>query len=245
MGLAYALDFPDGREEFAALWPAGIDAPPAPLTRDLLVARLLAALDKIGPEALLELLESLYRMGIRWATRSGASLSPFVGEGLKLPPPPTSPFAASWHQYAGIMEAEVWAQGDSDPTLRAPLRAIRSGARGSIRHLRATIGPWAGDSPYGPGPVRHGFRDGLEPEEYWIVTERMRRNLQDVDRQQTEMSSAAHRTSGLEHVPADASVLRRAMASRDAAAIFAEAAERGETDPLTDADVRLWVGLRP
>jgi hypothetical protein len=245
MGLAYALDFPEGREEFAALWPAGIDARSAPLTRDLLVARLLAALDKIGPEALLGLLEGLYRMGIGWATRSGASFSPFVGEGLKLPPPPTSDYAASWHQYAGIVEAEIAAQGDADPTLRAPLRAIRCGARGSVSHLRAVIGPWAGESPYGPGPVKHGFRDGLEAEEYWIVTERMRRSLQDIHRQQAEASARGRKAVWVGDAPGEASVLRRAMASRDAAAVFAEAADKGEVDPLVDPEVRLWVGLLP
>jgi hypothetical protein len=245
VGLAYALDFPEGREQFAALWPAGTDAPAAPLTRDLLVARLLAALDAIGPEALLALLEGLYRMGISWATRSGASLSPFVGEGLKLPPAPTAPYAASWYQYAGIVEAEIAAQGDADATLRDPLRAIRAGARGSLRHLRATIGPWAGESPYGVGTVTHGFRDGLEPEEYWIVTERMRRRLQEVDREVVSTALAVRAAAGVESASVGASVLRRAMASRDAAAVFAEAADKGETDPLTDPDVRLWVGLRP
>jgi hypothetical protein len=245
MGLAYALDFPEGREEFAALWPDGVDAPPAPLTRDLLVARLLAALDRIGPEALLGLLDGLYLMGIAWATRSGASFSPFVGEGLKLPPPPTSDYAASWHQYAAIVEAEIAAQGDSDATLRAPLRAVRCGARGSISHLRAVIGPWAGDSPYGPGPVKRGFRDGLEPEEYWVVMERMRRSLQDINRQQAEASARGHEAAWVGDSPGDGSVLRRAITSRDAAAVFAEAAERGEADPLTDPDVRLWVGLLP
>ena len=245
MGLAYALDFPEGYEEFAALWPDGVDAPSAPLTRDLLVARLLAALDKIGPEALLELLEGLYRMGIAWATQSGASFSPFVGEGLKLPPPPTSDYAASWHQYAGIVEAGIAAQAESDPTLRAPLRAIRCGVRGSISHLRAVIGPWAGESPYGPGPVKHGFRDGLEPDEYWILTERMRERLLDIDRQVQDTGRYIREAAGVESASGAASVLTRAMASRDAASVFAEAAERGEADPLTDPDVRLWVGLLP
>ena len=245
MGLAYAQEFPEGREEFAALWPADCDQPPAPLTRDLLVARLLAALDKIGPEALLGLLEGLYRMGISWATRSGASLSPFVGEGLKLPPPPTVPFAPSWHQYAGIVEAEICAQGESDPTLRAPLRAIRSGARGSIRHLRATIGPWAGDSPYGLGPVKHGFRDGLEPEEYWVLVERARRSLLDLQQQDLDAGRAVRQAAGVGRASGEGSVLRRAMEAPDAAAVFAEAADRNETDPLTDPDVRLWVGLLP
>ncbi|MCJ7822833.1 MAG: hypothetical protein MUQ26_07150, partial [Armatimonadetes bacterium] len=245
MGLAYALEFPEGRAEFAALWPDGVDAPPAPLTRDLLVARLLAALDKIGPEAIIDLLDGLYRMGIAWATRSGASFSPFVGEGLRLPPPPASPYAASWHQYAGIVEAEIAAQAESDPTLRAPLRAIRCGARGTISHLRAVIGPWAGESPYGPGPVKHGFRDGLEAEEYWIVTERMRRSLQDIDRQQAEMSASGRAATPFGDASGEGSVLKRAMAARDAAAAFAEAAEQGEVDRLTDPDVRLWVGLLP
>ena len=245
MGLAYALDFPEGYEEFAALWPDGVDAPSAPLTRDLLVARLLAALDKIGPEALLELLEGLYRMGIAWATQSGASFSPFVGEGLKLPPPPTSDYAASWHQYAGIVEAGIAAQAESDPTLRAPLRAIRCGARGSISHLRAVIGPWAGESPYGPGPVKHGFRDGLEPDEYWILTERMRERLLAIDRQVQDTGRYIREAAGVESASGEASVLTRAMASGDAAAVFAEAAERGDADPLTDPDVRLWVGLLP
>ncbi len=245
MGLAYALDFPEGSAEFAALWPAGTEAPSAPLTRQLLVARLLAALDTIGPEALLELLHGLYRMGTAWATRSGNSFSPFVGEGLRLPLAPTSPYAASWHQYAGIVEAEIDAQGDSDPTLRAPLLSIRSGARGLFRQLRAVVGPWAGDSPYGLGTVKHGFRDGLEPEEYWIVTERMRRNLQEVDQRNVAAGYSVRTASGLHGAPADASVLRRALVARDAVAVFAEAAERGETDLLTDNDIRLWVGLRP
>ena len=245
MGLAYALDFPEGYEEFAALWPDGVDAPSAPLTRDLLVARLLAALDKIGPEALLELLEGLYRMGIAWATQSGASFSPFVGEGLNLPPPPTSDYAASWHQYAGIVEAGIAAQAESDPTLRAPLRAIRCGARGSISHLRAVIGPWAGESPYGPGPVKHGFRDGLEPDEYWILTERMRERLLDIDRQVQDTGRYIREAAGVRSASGEPSVLTRAMASGDAAAVFAEAAERGEVDRLTDPDVRLWVGLLP
>ncbi len=245
MGLAYALDYPDGRAEFAALWPDGVDAPSAPLTRDLLVARLLSALDKIGPEAIIDLLDGLYHMGIAWATRSGASFSPFVGEGLKLPPLPTSDYTASWHQYAGIVEAEIAAQAESDPTLRAPLRAIRCGARGSVSHLRAVIGPWAGESPYGLGPVKHGFRDGLEAEEYWIVTERMRRSLQDIDRQQVEASTRGREAVRLEHASGEGSVLKRAMAARDAVAVFAEAAEQDEMDLLTDPEVRLWVGLRP
>jgi hypothetical protein len=73
----------------------------------------------------------------------------------------------------------------------------------------------------------------------------MRRHLQRIDEQQGETSAAIHRSAGLDEAATDASVLRRAMSARDAAAVFAEAAEAGAVDPLTDAEVRLWVGLRP
>jgi len=244
MGLAYASDFPEGREAFATLWPQGTVAPAAPLTRPLLVARLLAALEQIGSEAFLDLVQELYRLGTSWATRSGASLSPFVGEGLKLPPPPTSPYPASWYEYAGIVEAEIAAQGESDPTLQSPLRTIRCGARGTIRQLRALVGPWTADSPYAPGLVTQGLRDGIEPEQYWVLAESTRRHLLDLSHLETDAGRALRGPAGVQ-VPPDASVLRRAMTARDPAAVFAEAAERGETDPLRDPDVRLWVGLRP
>ncbi len=114
-----------------------------------------------------------------------------------------------------------------------------------MSHLRAVIGPWAGESPYGPGPVKHGFRDGLEPEEYWIVAERMRQNLQEINRQQEQVSMRGRQAALSGETPGEGSVLKRAMASQEAAEVFAEAAQRGEVDPLADPDVRLWVGLLP
>lgn len=239
MGLAYALDFPEGREEFAALWPAGCDAPPAPLTRDLLVARLLAALAKIGPEALLGLLDGLYRMGIAWATRSGASFSPFVGEGLDLPPPPASDAGPSWHAYAQIVETAIMAQGESDPTLRAPVRAVRCGARGSAAHVRAVIGPLAVADPYDPhAPIEQGYRDGLAAEDLWSLAARSRRDLQGIWESQRGLGERRRLSEG-------ASLLRRAMSAQNPGELLAEAADENETDPLTDPDVRLWIGLRP
>ena len=239
MGLAYALDFPEGSDEFAALWPTGCDAPPAPLTRDVLVVRLLAALDKIGPEALMGMLEGLYRMGITWATRSGASFSPFVGEGLDLPPPPASDAGPSWHAYAQIVETAIMAQGESNPTLRAPVRAARCGARGSAAHLRAVIGPLAVADPYDPhAPVKQGYRDGVTAEELWPSVARSRRRLQEIWEGQARRAES-------KRWPEGASLLRRAMCSDSPGELFAEAADANETDPLTDPDVRLWIGLRP
>lgn len=66
-----------------------------------------------------------------------------------------------------------------------------------------------------------------------------------LDRQQVEASTRGRGAAWSGGVSAEESVLKRAMAARDAAAVFAEATERGEVDRLTDPDVRLWVGLRP
>jgi hypothetical protein len=35
------------------------------------------------------------------------------------------------------------------------------------------------------------------------------------------------------------------MSAEDPGKLFAEAADTNETDPLTDPDVRLWIGLLP
>jgi len=239
VGLAYAGECDEGRGELAGLWPKGCAQPSAPLTRGALVARLAEVMERAGPEELLSLLDGLYQMGIRWATRSGSSISPFVGEGLRLPPAPASAFTASWCAYASVVEAEIAAQADSDATLGALMRRIRSEARGSVRQLRALIGPWATADPYDrEPPITHGFRDGLTAEEVWRWTARARAALQRVEAGQQQLAAAWRPAPG-------ESVLRRAMWSPYPGQVFAEAAARGESDPLNDPEVRLWVGLSP
>ena len=204
-----------------------------------LIARLIETLQETDPETVLALLENLYHLGIAWATKSGASFSPFVGEGLRLPPPPASDAAPSWEGYGSLVDEAIMSQGEFDPTLKAPARAVRSGARGSVAQLRATIGPWTVSSPYDAGgPIAHGFRDGLTAEELWAWTGRARAALHAVHQAQVELAVAS-RLSG------DRTFLGRAMAAQDPAIIFAEAAEAGESDPLTDPEVRLWMGLAP
>jgi hypothetical protein len=79
----------------------------------------------------------------------------------------------------------------------------------------------------------------------WILAERTRNRLVEINRVQTEVSARVAGAPVPPQLSGDGSALCRAMASRDPAAVFAEAAERGEVDPLTDADVRLWMGMRP
>lgn len=239
-GLACALESPEGRAEFEALWPRECPLPDGPLTRPGLVARLEEAVDKSGPETLLALLEKLYELGIARATRSGASLSPFVGEGLRLPPAPASDYPASWEAYRSIVDRAIVEQAETDRTLTAPVRAARTGARGSVAHIRATVGPWTVSSPHdADGPITSGFRDGLTAEELWAWTARARTALQDVHEALAVLGRKLAAPSGA------LTLLRRAMNSENPGRVFAEAADARATDPLSDADVRLWVGLLP
>lgn len=48
-----------------------------------------------------------------------------------------------------------------------------------------------------------------------------------------------------EHGPRGFNVLARAMRARYPGSVFARAAANGESDPLTDLDARLFVGLPP
>ena len=72
-----------------------------------------------------------------------------------------------------------------------------------------------------------------------------RRSLLDLQQQDLDAGRAVRQAAGVGRASGEGSVLRRAMEAPDAAAVFAEAADRQETDPLTDPDVRLWVGLLP
>jgi hypothetical protein len=239
VGLAYAAECDQGRAELASIWPGDCPQPDLPLTRAGLSARLMEVFERGGPEVLLPLLQELYTLGVRWATQSGSSLSPFVGSGLRLPTPPTSSFAASWCAHATMVDTEIAAQADSDPTVRPVMRRIRCGARGSIAQLRALVGPWGTTDPYDRGiPIKHGFRDGLTTDELWQWTTRARARLQ-------EVASAVDAPRAEPAVSAGDTFLRRAMSSRNPGPIFAEAAGRSESDPLTDLDVRLWIGLLP
>jgi hypothetical protein len=208
-GLAYAAEHDQGRAELASIWPSDCLQPDIPLTRADLIARLMEVFQKGEAETLLPLLGKLYAMGVKWAARSGSSLSSFVGEGLRLPPPPASSSAASWHAYAAMVDTEIAAQGDSDPTLKPVMRRIRCGARGSVAQLRALVGPWGAANPYDRGiPIKHGFRDGLTTEELWQWTARARARLQEV--------SAASETPPVRPVVSEGdTILRRAMSSPD------------------------------
>jgi hypothetical protein len=103
------------------------------------------------------------------------------------------------------------------------------------------IGPLALADPYAShAPVKQGYRDGVTAQELWPLVARSRGRLQEIWEAQVGMADGGPRPEA-----GPESFLAKAMRSPDPGHVFAEAAETRAVDPLTDPDVRLWVGLQP
>jgi len=159
------------------------------------------------------------------------------------------------------LAAEV-ADGSFDQAgaLAPALLAITSGARGNFRllarHLAATgsidgshVSPATG-APFRFGitdAVRHSLREGITIEEAIALMAGYRRSLKRMIQEESAALSPVGR-----HItrPANASAeglhfFARALRSANPGLVFAAAAERGERDPLTAIDSRLFAGLPP
>ncbi len=244
LGLAYAASLPDSREELLKSWPAALPDPPERLTRAWLMDALAQALESSGAAVLLETLDQLLALGTAAATRSGASIHPFIGTRLSLPAMPSHRYPYAWMAHCDAVESAILSQaGVHDPDVGPQVLAIRSGARGSIGQLRQIIGPrGALDGLLSGGPVvTRGLRDGIAPEEHLASIGPMRRALQAVASHVGPVLSSLRDNL----LPRGDSVLARALRLDNPGQVFAAAALKREVDPLTDADVRLFVGLRP
>ena len=81
----------------------------------------------------------------------------------------------------------------------------------------------------------------MTPEEHMACVPRVRAALQGAQRDVVSWTWELRR----EVWPKSDSVLARALRSRQPGEVLAQAAAKGEVDPLTDPSVRLWMGLRP
>jgi hypothetical protein len=131
-----------------------------------------------------------------------------------------------------------------DDDLGPQLLAIKSGARGSLRHLLVLVGPRdrvvdvRGNSLI----VRGGLNDGLTPSEAFACVAGARRGLGETVLHTLRLSRSAYGVPEPSR-PSGFNVLARAMRARQPGIVFARAAAIGEIDPLTDVDSRLFVGL--
>ncbi len=190
--------------------------------------------------------QRLMRLGFQKARRAGGSMGVFIGSDLELPPKPPADDIDALESYSAEVQAVLAAFTDFDDDALGPVRlAQQSGARGSLHQLSILVGANVGRyaSPWSQ-------REGQQPSAMFGLARSAWSGLQQVHRETAGwLSSPPVWARSVERKPQAAGgsavggVLSRARMSRRPGVVFARAALRNETDPLTDSVSRLWVGL--
>ena len=243
-GLAHLSLTPEGRSEIAEIVGTHIAAPDGFIRQDSLAQALETILNREGTERTIEVAERLTQLGFEIAKESGASMNAFISKSAGSPSPPTElDDARAWNNHAA--ELAEWLASRTDFTdnnlgphiLAAKSQVARSrlhrlafcvGARGTVSDIRGR-----------DVIVRHGYSDGLTPEELYALSVGAREGIvrRNLERQRIELE--LHNDSQ----PTGFTVLVRAMRAKHPGVVFARAAVTGEVDPLSDVDSRLFVGL--
>ena len=239
-GLAQLCRTEEGRAEVERLTGVAVDGSRLFSKHDL--NRLLAqVLQREGLERALEVLDQLTRRGFEVCKQSGASFNPFLGSSKEWPEQPEEADWDEWQMYSDELVAAFYQQADFDDNDLGPLALLSlSGARGNQQQLIQYVG---GGLIYredgGLFAQRGCWRDGLSVEETKVRAPRaLWWGLAAANQRWIEAQEAAQQP-----VRADYHVLGRAAKAAQPGVVFARAAERGETDPLTSLFSRLFAGL--
>jgi hypothetical protein len=228
-----------GLEEVNALAEVEVGAPNGVINERTLGEAMRALLEREGVGALLVAAQRLMERGFAAAQASGASMSPFLGESVALPPEPDADDIEAWRAYIEELTAMLLSRTDyRDPDLGPQLLAIQVRERGRS-HLVGLIGPKIlTDIDGHPVIARHSSVEGMTPAELytWIVGAR-KGLAQYWQRWETMSADIAGRA-----LPAF-TVLARARGAEHPGIVFARATAAGEVDPLTDVESRILVGL--
>ena len=228
-----------GLEEINALAEVEVGAPNSVINERTLGEAMRALLEREGVSALLAAAQRLMEHGFEAVQASGASMSPFLGESVALPPEPDADDIEAWRAYIEQLTAMLLSRRDyRDPDLGPQLLAIQVRERGRS-HLVGLIGPKIlTDIDGKPVIARHSSVEGVTSAELytWIIGAR-RGLAQYWQRWETMSAEIAGRAS-----PAF-TMLARARRAEHPGIIFARAAVAGEVDPLTDVESRMLVGL--
>jgi len=248
-GLANLSRTSKGLEEIRKLAGVEVDAPEGFVTRESISKAISRVYFKEGVDGALSCSDRLMRRGLDEAKESGASISPFIGSGILLPPEPQDEDLKSWKAYEEACIERLSIQKDMDDNDLGPqLLAVKSGSRGQMAHLLRLIGPpigWIIDTEnQSHHIVRNGFVKGRTPEETYASVPGARKALAQVI---LSLIDSPHRVYGVREnrPPVGFNVLSRAMRAENPGVVFASAAASREVDPLKDVDSRLFVGLKP
>jgi DNA-directed RNA polymerase beta' subunit len=241
-GLASLSLTEEGKQELTDILGMNIVPVGEIVTRARLEDALHLALQRNDLPGTLESLEKLMQRGFAIARASGASISPFVGSQLSLPPKPVEDESKLWNRYQ--QEVSEWLAAHNDysrPDLGPQLLAVKSGAWGQIEQLTALLSTQGSISDIlgGEALIRHGYRDGLQAAELYALAPGARESFAQVQRDWIRITQEIRKRNRAESFH----VLARAMRAEQPAIVFAHAASIREIDPLTDPDSRLFAGL--
>jgi hypothetical protein len=221
---------------------AEVVVPGGLITEASLAEAIQRRLEREGIDGTLLALERLMRRGFEVAKASGASMSPFIGEGLRRPPEPRADDADLWAAYREELTEKLVSMTDyTDAEIGPQLLAVSIRARGQ-QHLPALIGPKVGvmDARDEPVVVPHGYTEGLTSGEMLACAASARRGLA---RWRIRWEQMGQEIRDARHEPVRFTVLARARRAQRPGIVFARAAATGEVDPLADVDSRLLMGL--
>ena len=229
-----------GRGEIDELATVEVSAPDGFVTRESLGEAMKSLMERDGVEEAMQALDRLLKRGFQAAKESGASMSPFIGESVERPAAPEGEDARAWHRYFEQLAERLASRRDFDsPDLGPQLLSVLCGARGRMEHLMVQVSEARFQPDCLPVPARRGLRDGLEPAEMFARAASAREALGQV------AVDCVRRAYGIAEAARSGAftVLARAMRAPHPGIVFAHAAAIGETDPLTDLDARLFLGL--
>ncbi|MBV9258916.1 MAG: hypothetical protein JO215_12960, partial [Ktedonobacteraceae bacterium] len=230
------------RQEIADILGTHVATSSNIVTRTTLEVALQEVLQRDGIHKTLEILEQLTRRGFEITRASGASISPFVGSRFSLPVKPEGNESKMWDFYR--QEVSEWLAANVDYTDHDPgpqLLVVKSGAWGDVQQLTGLLSTQGTvrDILGRLIPIRHGYRDGLQPAEIYALAIGARESFARIQQEWLQIEQEIRKRS----VTKSFSVLARAMRAEQPGIVFAHAASIEEIDPLTDRDSRLFVGL--
>jgi hypothetical protein len=240
-GLAYRSLIQTGQEEIASIAGVAPQALGSPLTQAAFTELMETVLAKAGVEQALEALAALTSYGYQAARDSGASMSPFIGSSLRLPPAPVKDDLEDWKAYREELDEFIFGLTDFIGLDMGPQLLdihVRPGKRISMYILVGVRGAGIDESGK-PVIIRHGNATGLTPAEFLAATVGARQGLAQYIRQSDQLAQAALTRSA----PTRLTVLVRARRAQQPGIVFARAAANQEIDPLEDPESRVLVGL--
>ncbi len=167
--------------------------------------------------------------------------SPFIGASFRHPSFPESSDPRRWEDYSEELAEKIFSLADygdlemGPQLLDAKIRNWNRRSLPAIIGLRGVVTDAAGEAYI----VRHGYSDGLLPEEMVACVAGARRGLAQLAERLVKLEQDGVKAGD----PENLHVLGRARRARRPGTVFARAAADNTVDPLVDIESRLIVGL--